>query len=395
MSTTSNNNNMDNIEILAEATALHLAPLLHTPDNFGLAWHDPKGKRHIRVFGGEGVEEALRELYPTGVLDDEFVMATLVPDSFMLVMTSWGHRQHYKHNTVDGRTYLRVCGPSTPPEQPHWEQWLKFNRITEALKALEDEVNGCIQWPSNGYVGKPEDNAFCSWEDMPAMQVHEKHLMQLLDYSHSLPTGAVVGKTWRRKGELKDGEQRWWVMRYVPVPQEHRDIFPGDDDLLAVMAWKVEIVVKMPGETLPMSDDTRTRLEATANNLKSETLFPKKVEAAKHMFEGVESLPIQDLETGGAGVHKVEAVTTLPTAPLLEKLRYHQGKMSNVAYTELERLGHGFCALACAAELDARCENAGIHRNIDGTFSIQPCTLSVEEMGERISLINYFTHKEK
>jgi len=46
------------------------------------------------------------------------------------------------------------------------------------------------------------------------------------------------------------------------------------------------------------------------------------------------------------------------------------------------------------AELDARCESAGIKPKPDGTFYVPEFTGTVDEMKERAALINYFTHKQ-
>jgi len=49
--------------------------------------------------------------------------------------------------------------------------------------------------------------------------------------------------------------------------------------------------------------------------------------------------------------------------------------------------------LVCV-ELNARCKEAGIKTNPDGTFYIPEFTGNADEMKERAALINYFTHKQ-
>lgn len=224
---------MDRIEIYAEAAAPYLLAALQNPEDFGLTWYSPQGVRTVQVIEGGKLLDTIREIYqPDGIFEgeQEYVLATLAPGSWLLLQTGWGHRRHYKLHTMDGKTYLRA--PSGEDEKPHWDEWSKFLPATQAIKAVEDELNTCVQWPSNGYVGVPGE--VIRVLDLPAMQVPGKHLKQLLEYSHSFPTGASDGKTWRRKVLFEDGNQGWMVMRYVCLPDSL--------DLFAVMAWRAEII---------------------------------------------------------------------------------------------------------------------------------------------------------
>lgn len=210
----------------AEAAAPHILQALQGSTQVCLVSLDEAGKRSIQLI--DPTLEQVRELFAAGKLGETYIFAKFIPWSFLYVESSWGDHLHYKHNTVDGKTYLRVCGEDEEPEGNTWEIFMPLRNLVEQVVI---ENNKCIQWPNDGYIGKPRETM--QIDQLPVMAVSEKDLLHLSEYSHSFPTGTTIGKTWRskcRKGE----DEVWVIMRWVADP--------NSKDHVLCMALRAEIV---------------------------------------------------------------------------------------------------------------------------------------------------------